>query len=70
MFIELYVPIFHDCRTFACSVQAAAEGYSSLACYLLFKGYWLLRRPRHRGRFHTFGRLTALAVELEIGAMQ
>ena len=39
-FIGPYVPIFHDCRTFACSVQAAAQGRSSLPCYLLFKGYW------------------------------
>lgn len=39
-FIGPYVPIFHDCRTFACSVQAAAQGRSSVPCYLLFKGYW------------------------------
>ena len=39
-FIGPYVPIFHDCRTFACSVQAAARGRSSLPCYVLFKGYW------------------------------
>ena len=39
-FIGPYVPLFHDCRTFACSVQAAAAGRSSLPCYLLFKGYW------------------------------
>jgi len=39
-FIVPYVPIFHDCRTFACVVQARAEGRSSLPCYLLFKGYW------------------------------
>jgi len=39
-FIGPYVPIFHDCRSFACSVQAAAQGRSSLPCYLLFKGYW------------------------------
>ena len=39
-FVGPYVPIFHDCRTFACSVQAAAQGRSSLPCYLLFKGYW------------------------------
>jgi len=39
-FIGPYVPIFHDCRTFACTVQAAAKGRSSLPCYLLFKGYW------------------------------
>ena len=39
-FVGPYVPIFHDCRTFACSVQAAAQGRSSIPCYLLFKGYW------------------------------
>ena len=39
-FVGPYIPIFHDCRTFACSVQAAAQGRSSLPCYLLFKGYW------------------------------
>jgi len=39
-FVGPYVPIFHDCRTFTCSIQAAAEGHSSLPCYLLFKGYW------------------------------
>jgi hypothetical protein len=39
-FVGPYVPIFHDCRTFACSVQATAKGRSSLPCYLLFKGYW------------------------------
>jgi hypothetical protein len=39
-FVGPYVPIFHDCRTFACTVQAKAEGRSSLPCYLLFKGYW------------------------------
>jgi hypothetical protein len=39
-FVGPYVPIFHDCRTFACTVQAAAQGRSSLPCYFLFKGYW------------------------------
>jgi hypothetical protein len=39
-FVGPYVPIFHDCRTFSCSTQAAAQGRSSLPCYLLFKGYW------------------------------
>jgi hypothetical protein len=39
-FIGPYIPIFHDCRSFVCSVQAAAQGSSSLPCYALFKGYW------------------------------
>jgi hypothetical protein len=39
-FIGPYIPIFHDCRTFVCSVQAGTQGRSSLPCYVLFKGYW------------------------------
>ena len=39
-FVGPYVPIFHDCRTFACAAQAHAQGHSTLPCYLLFKGYW------------------------------
>jgi len=39
-FIAPYIPIFHDCRTFVCSVRASIEGKSSLPCYLLLKGYW------------------------------
>jgi hypothetical protein len=39
-FVVPYIPIFHDCRTFACSLQAAAKGHSSLPCYFLLKGYW------------------------------
>lgn len=39
-FVGPYVPIFHDCRTYTCSVLARAKGKSSLPCYLLFKGYW------------------------------
>jgi hypothetical protein len=35
-----YIPIFHDCHTFVCSVKATANGKSSLPCYLIFKGYW------------------------------
>lgn len=39
-FVGPYIPFFHDCRTYACSVQASARGRSSVPCYLLFKGYW------------------------------
>lgn len=39
-FVGPYIPIFHDCRTFACKVQATAQHRSTLPCYLLFKGYW------------------------------
>ena len=39
-FIGPYIPIFHDCRTFVCSVQASVQGKSTLPCYLLLKGYW------------------------------
>ena len=35
-----YIPIFHDCRTFVCTVKATAADKSTLPCYLLFKGYW------------------------------
>lgn len=35
-----YIPLFHDCRTFACATQATARGKSTLPCYFLFKGYW------------------------------
>ena len=39
-FVIPYIPIFHDCRTYACAVQASARGRSTLPCYVLFKGYW------------------------------
>jgi len=39
-FVGPYVPLFHDCRTFACAALASARGRSSLPCYLLFKGHW------------------------------
>jgi hypothetical protein len=39
-FVGPYIPIFHDCRTYTCSVLASAQGHSTLPCYLLFKGYW------------------------------
>jgi len=39
-FVGPYIPIFHDCRTFTCALQASAQGRSTLPCYLLFKGYW------------------------------
>jgi len=39
-FFTPYIPIFHDCRTFACVSQASARGKSTLPCYFLFKGYW------------------------------
>jgi hypothetical protein len=39
-FVGPYIPIFHDCRTFACSIQASARQRSALPCYLLFRGYW------------------------------
>jgi hypothetical protein len=35
-----YIPIFHDCHTFVCTVKATADGKSGRPCYLLFKGYW------------------------------
>lgn len=39
-FVGPYVPFFHDCRTYTCTLLAGAKGRSSLPCYLLFKGYW------------------------------
>jgi len=39
-FIGPYIPIFHDCHTWVCTVQASLQGKSPLPCYLLFKGYW------------------------------
>jgi hypothetical protein len=39
-FVGPYIPIFHDCRTFACAIQSSVQGHSALPCYLLFKGYW------------------------------
>lgn len=39
-FVGPYIPFFHDCRTYTCTVLEAAQGKSSLPCYLLFKGYW------------------------------
>ena len=35
-----YIPLFHDCHTFVCTVKATASGKSTLPCYLLFEGYW------------------------------
>lgn len=39
-FIFPYIPLFHDCRTYVCTVASKAQGKSSIPCYLLFKGYW------------------------------
>jgi hypothetical protein len=39
-FVGPYIPIFHDCRTFTCAMQASAQGHSTVPCYLLAKGYW------------------------------
>ncbi len=39
-FIFPYIPLFHDCRTYVCAMQATIEGKSKLPCYLLLKGYW------------------------------
>ena len=33
-FVGPYIPIFHDCRTFACAALASAQGHSALPCYL------------------------------------
>jgi hypothetical protein len=35
-----YIPLFHDCHTYACKVMATAEGKSALPCFLWFKGHF------------------------------
>lgn len=39
-FLFPYVPLFHDCHTYACKLMANAQGESALPCYLLFKGHF------------------------------
>lgn len=39
-FIFPYIPLFHDCRTYVCAMQATIAGKSKLPCYFLLKGYW------------------------------
>ncbi len=39
-FLFPYIPLFHDCHTYACKVMATAEGKSTLPCYLWFKGHF------------------------------
>ncbi len=39
-FIFPYIPLFHDCRTYVCAMQATVKGKSKLPCYFLLKGYW------------------------------
>ena len=39
-FIFPYIPLFHDCRTYVCAMQATVEGKSKLPCYAPLKGYW------------------------------
>jgi hypothetical protein len=39
-FVFPYVPLFHDCHTYVCSIMASAQGRSTLPCYLLLKGHW------------------------------
>ena len=39
-FVFPYIPLFHDCHTYACRLKANAEGKSSLPCYLWFKGHF------------------------------
>jgi len=39
-FVFPYIPLFHDCHTYVCSLMAQAEGKSSLPCYLWFKGHF------------------------------
>ena len=39
-FLFPYIPLFHDCHTYACELMSTAEGKSSLPCYLWFKGHF------------------------------
>ena len=39
-FVFPYIPLFHDCHTYACKLKANAEDKSSLPCYLWFKGHF------------------------------
>ena len=39
-FLFPYIPLFHDCHTYACELMATAAGKSSLPCYLFFKGHF------------------------------
>ena len=39
-FVFPYIPLFHDCHTYACKLMATAEGKSALPCYLWFKGHF------------------------------
>jgi len=39
-FLFPYIPLFHDCHTYACELMATAEGKSSLPCYLFYKGHF------------------------------
>ena len=39
-FVFPYIPLFHDCHTYACTLMAEAQGRSKLPCYLFMKGHW------------------------------
>jgi hypothetical protein len=39
-FVFPYIPLFHDCHTYACRLMSEAEGKSALPCYLWFKGHF------------------------------
>lgn len=39
-FLFPYIPLFHDCHTYVCSLMAAVKGKSSLPCYLWFQGHF------------------------------
>jgi hypothetical protein len=39
-FVFPYIPLFHDCHTYVCTLMASAQGRSQLPCYLLLKGHW------------------------------
>jgi len=39
-FVFPYIPLFHDCHTYVCTLMAEARGSSKLPCYLLLKGHF------------------------------
>jgi len=39
-FVVPYIPLFHDCHTYVCTLMASAQGKSKLPCYLFFKGHF------------------------------
>ena len=39
-FVFPYIPLFHDCHTYVCTLMAQSQGSSKLPCYLFLKGHF------------------------------